>query len=733
MNRRNFLSLLGRSLGVTAVDPKLAGKVVQGALTKSVATAVASKIPLNLAIFNYYKNIVLQAQGGINNLPAENSTGQSLAVLVKSLNQNKIPVSPFLSTQIGLWLKSHELYKAGKSTDIPEFDKLEMGSDEIAQFLAHDLIAADVMPKEAFKLMEDEFGWDESWFDPEANKEEEKKEEERQEYEKTAKDIDYSRMDKAGSAEDEGYAKYYEELKQFGTLLENMNRRGFLKMLGKGAAAATGQSLVPKGVVGSVLKGALGGIPNKTVTFLTSMLGKHLLYNPVVPTWYIDWDWKVDPTNDLKTFNSTVAEYKSILSNLQKSGVVVPANMLSLISGVINKTNNLNQIINNHIQNPTKYTEKLTNDNISKIVQSLYGEGGEIIDFNNELLRLGFKNNLIDLNTQLNLEKEFGVFKCDYVNDSESKARKDEFENEINRINDNIKKRKEKEQYYNTAKDINYSRMDKAGGSEDTDYAKYYEKVNTFDQLLSVVKEADDDIISGDTEGIEPGETGMPRGFGHPDRNRNYDDTIRLNVIYGVPEDVDNAYNTAASKKLQQFVKQQLPWIDEYSWSIFNHPRLTFSDIASIIQNVYNDFRYWVKKEDYDKNAKHHVERKEKAMYFIQQYPNALENFSKVFKYEEFLYGDSPSNPDNISNYPLNISLYDTTRELGGHEEGGWWYDVVRLVYSIPVTNLKQAEAAAKKLYNNLNKVNINGKPTIILEKYKGSIDTTNKPRPRYE
>jgi hypothetical protein len=44
-------------------------------------------------------------------------------------------------------------------------------------------------------------------------------------------------------------------------ILDEMNRRGFLKMLGKGAQVATANNLIPGGVVGTALKGALSNSP----------------------------------------------------------------------------------------------------------------------------------------------------------------------------------------------------------------------------------------------------------------------------------------------------------------------------------------------------------------------------------------------------------------------------------------------------------------------------------------
>ena len=68
-------------------------------------------------------------------------------------------------------------------------------------------------------------------------------------------------------------------MKQFNLLyeqiLENMSRRGFLKMLGKGAQVAAANNLIPGGVVGTALKGAMNvaaGVPPLDINKLTRNL-----------------------------------------------------------------------------------------------------------------------------------------------------------------------------------------------------------------------------------------------------------------------------------------------------------------------------------------------------------------------------------------------------------------------------------------------------------------------------
>lgn len=45
-------------------------------------------------------------------------------------------------------------------------------------------------------------------------------------------------------------------------------------------------------------------------------------------------------------------------------------------------------------------------------------------------------------------------------------------------------------------------------------------------------------------------------------------------------------------------------------------------------------------------------------------------------------YTDDPAWSDEIT--AQYVSVYEVTRERGGHEEGGWWYDHHALIYSVP-------------------------------------------------
>ena len=66
-------------------------------------------------------------------------------------------------------------------------------------------------------------------------------------------------------------------------------------------------------------------------------------------------------------------------------------------------------------------------------------------------------------------------------------------------------------------------------------------------------------------------------------------------------------------------------------------------------------------------------------------YPNMKEDYDKVVRIDYISNpdADDDSNVEDQSNYPLFVTLYDTVRNLGGHEEGGWWYNVTTKVKSL--------------------------------------------------
>jgi len=124
----------------------------------------------------------------------------------------------------------------------------------------------------------------------------------------------------------------------------DMNRRDFLRKLGKGVAAATGSSIAPKGLVGAAIKGVLGAATGN-VNIPGAAQFKSLLY-PVLgmiktvsgPTGV---SWVQNPTNLLKLFNAAskldkkVMDYSAYETGYSDFIKVVLANDSDFIKAVL--------------------------------------------------------------------------------------------------------------------------------------------------------------------------------------------------------------------------------------------------------------------------------------------------------------------------------------------------------------------------------------------------------------
>lgn len=80
--------------------------------------------------------------------------------------------------------------------------------------------------------------------------------------------------------------------------------------------------------------------------------------------------------------------------------------------------------------------------------------------------------------------------------------------------------------------------------------------------------------------------------------------------------------------------------------------------------------------------------------------------------------------------YPAFLTAYDETREYGGPEEGGWWYNAYKGLASIKVNSPDHAERVAKNFYN-IHKGRTDGKLKIYIEK--NQYSQQNLPKPRWE
>jgi hypothetical protein len=57
---------------------------------------------------------------------------------------------------------------------------------------------------------------------------------------------------------------------------------------------------------------------------------------------------------------------------------------------------------------------------------------------------------------------------------------------------------------------------------------------------------------------------------------------------------------------------------------------------------------------------------------------------------------ESPEKPD----FPRWLNAYELSRNLGGHEEGGWYYDSGEPVFAVRIVNADEMEEALRLLYS---------------------------------
>jgi hypothetical protein len=224
---------------------------------------------------------------------------------------------------------------------------------------------------------------------------------------------------------------------------------------------------------------------------------------------------------------------------------------------------------------------------------------------------------------------------------------------------------------------------------------------------------------------FEKGETNFPHGHGHPNVNSKYDKVVQLNSIYGVDEATMQKYNNVYSQKIKAYVNQHLPWIKHYFKEDNYAEQNEVWGVESAVRRVIDNFKHWAYETE-DNITRPGAERWwyemfKRAQAIIVANPTVMKEIENYEKFLEFVDDESPENPDNQKNYPLHVSLYDVTRALGGHEEGGWWYDNPEMIKTVKVTNLAQAEKAAKALYNEISQADLDGQPHICLEKTPGA------------
>lgn len=306
---------------------------------------------------------------------------------------------------------------------------------------------------------------------------------------------------------------------------------------------------------------------------------------------------------------------------------------------------------------------------------------------------------------------------------------------------------------------------------EENDASKEYKPEKNEPEEWEVDSDVDgkaygeDDIWPGsDIAGIKKGGTGFRHGDGHSGWNSNrrnklnrkdLDKILHINYVDGVSDKEKENTSDVLKQSVYNFIRKEMPWVLEYheygskweypykdepSYPFANHFNNQLDDewLSRFQEAVTRqlDFQtHWMEFPlDQLKNAakfnRHWIARFKTARDILKRYPTFKADLNKLLQYLSKLYDFLPTNPKNPDVYPIFVSLYDVEQRLGGHEEGGWWYDKSNVVHSIRVNSYKEMRKAAAQLIKLIPSADMNGKPSIELEKVSG--DRENEDVPEY-
>lgn len=223
---------------------------------------------------------------------------------------------------------------------------------------------------------------------------------------------------------------------------------------------------------------------------------------------------------------------------------------------------------------------------------------------------------------------------------------------------------------------------------------------------------------------------------------------VNLDTILDVSENDQDQIGKLDQKAIFGFIMKRMPWLinwgyqsevdkswyapfAEYFGKNTNHSYWT-TGFREAVDRVLNDFIYWSKfpvaqLKGAAKFNRHWIKRFKHARETLLQYPTFQKDLTDLKEYLWELDKRSASNPKNQANYPLYVSLYDSSRSYGGSEEGGWDYDNNIFIESIRVNNFKETRRAVAVLLKKMYDV-VDDNPRIVLEKEEGSQSTTHKP-----
>lgn len=69
-------------------------------------------------------------------------------------------------------------------------------------------------------------------------------------------------------------------------------------------------------------------------------------------------------------------------------------------------------------------------------------------------------------------------------------------------------------------------------------------------------------------------------------------------------------------------------------------------------------------------------------------------------KWDEWTATDEYESDDEHPDFPRWLNAYELSRNLGGHEEGGWYYDSGEPVFAVRVVNADEMVEALRLLYS---------------------------------
>lgn len=229
-------------------------------------------------------------------------------------------------------------------------------------------------------------------------------------------------------------------LEKYQKILEAMARRDFLKLMGRGAVAA---SVAPKG---ALLKAATN-MPGASID--TEIMNGLKLFYPV---------GNESPGSDIwKTIDATKKLFASIPAILSGKGIRLPTKTQSEIGHLI------------QFFTPAAIKSAMKEQGYEDVIDYLQDNQDDISTFD-DLIGVLFDNNLVSEPLAQEIFKRTDKHWWEFSNSPKARAARKKYEDDRN-------KELTHKQY---ARDINYSRSDYAGGSEDTDYSNYTEKTQNF-------------------------------------------------------------------------------------------------------------------------------------------------------------------------------------------------------------------------------------------------------------